>query len=136
MTTLQADDKKNTLEKLAKAIKNRPARSAWAKGIAAYALELIEEIEDFEGSDNFRKKALMNGAQDWHQYSEGGCALIYDADIAERLCTPSELKRTKGGDRHPGAGESWIDCQARALSQACRLILSLARRHDRIADLA
>jgi len=132
MTTQQADD----LEKLAKAIKNRPARSAWARGVAAYALELIAEVEDFGGSDNFRKKALLNGAQDWREFSEGGCALVYDADIAERLCTPSELKRTKGGDRHPGAGESWIDCQARALSQACRLILSLARRHDRIADLA
>ena len=131
MTTLQ--DKSATLEKLAQTIKARPARSAWSKGVALYALELIEEIEDFDGCDNFRTKALLNGAQDWRQYSEGGCALIYDADIAERLCTPSGLKRTRGGERNPNARESWIDCQARALSQACSLILRLARRHDRIA---
>ena len=117
------------LETLAEAIKAEPARSAWDKGVKLYALELIEEIsaDDWDGGPNMRKKTLLNGAQDWQQFSEGGCALIYDADIAERLCSPSELKRVKGGDRNPNATETWIDCQARALSQACRMVLRLAR---------
>tara|TARA_R110002012_G_scaffold135200_4_gene288893 strand:+ start:393 stop:764 length:372 start_codon:yes stop_codon:yes gene_type:complete len=117
------------LEALAEAIKAESARSAWDKGVKLYALELIEEIsaEDWDGGPNMRKKALLNGADDWQQFSEGGCALIYNADIAERLCSPSELNRVKGGDRDPNANESWMDCQARALSQAHRMVLRLAR---------
>jgi len=117
------------LETLAEAIKAEPARSAWDKGVKLYALELIEEIseEAWDGGENMRKKALLNGADDWRQFSEGGCSLIYDADIAERLCSPSELKRTRGGDRSPNKNETWIDCQARALFQACRMVLRLSR---------
>ena len=117
------------LADLAEAIKAEPARSAWDKGVKLYALELIEEIteEAWDGGPNMRKKALLNGAQDWRQFSEGGCSLIYDADIAERLCSPSELKRVRGGDRNPNANETWIDCQARALYQAYGMILRLAR---------
>ena len=68
------------------------------------------------------QKELLNGADNWRQYSEGGCALIYDADIAERLCSPSELKRCKGGERQPNSRENWIECQARALGQAANLV--------------
>ena len=70
------------------------------------------------------------GASDWQQYSEGGCALVYDADIAERLCSKSELKRVRGGERQPNARETWLDCQARALGQAA----SLVRRAYRVAS--
>jgi len=73
--------------------------------------------------DILQKRYLMlNGAQNWYQYSWGGCSLIYDRDIAERLCTPSELKRTKNGERRPNQNEEWLDVQARALRQAARKI--------------
>ena len=118
-----------TINQLREAIKNSPARSAWDKGIKLYALELIEELPDdqeFYGSPA-DKKELLNGADDWQQYSEGGGALIYDGDIAKRLCNPSEYKRTREGERQPNARESWIDAQARALYQAAALILRLAK---------
>ena len=118
-----------TIEQLREAIKNSPARSAWSKGIKLYALELIEEMpadQEFYGSPA-DKKELLNGADDWQQYSEGGCSLIYDGDIAERLCNPSEYKRTREGERQPNARESWLDAQARALYQAHRLICRLAK---------
>lgn len=118
-----------TIKQLREAIKNSPARSAWDKGIKLYALELIEELPDdqeFYGSPA-DKKELLNGADNWQQYSEGGCALIYDQDIAERLCTPSEYKRSRGGERRPNARETWLDVQARALYQAAALILRLAK---------
>ena len=85
-------------------------RSAWARGVHAYAVELVEGLEDGADLCNewMLQKELLNGADNWRQYSEGGCALIYDADIAERLCSPSELKRCKGGERHPNARENWI----------------------------
>lgn len=57
-----------------------------------------------------------------NEYSDGGLSLICDADIAQRLCTPSGLKKTKNGERDPNKYETWIQCQARALSQAWRLI--------------
>ena len=77
-----------------------------------------------------REKGL-DGAADWSQYSWGSCSLIYDSDIAERLCCPSELKKTRNGERRPNSREEWLDVQARALRQAanrvCRHIRSLER---------
>ena len=118
-----------TINQIREAIKNSPARSAWSRGVKEYALELIEELPDeqeFYGSPADRK-TLLNGAQDWKEYSEGGCSLIYNGDIAERLCNPSEYKRTKQGENQPNARENWIDVQARALYQAGNLILRLAK---------
>lgn len=47
----------------------------------------------------------MNGASTWSEYSWGGSALIYNGDIAKRLCNPSELKRTHNGERRPNSQE-------------------------------
>lgn len=90
----------------------------------AYAIELVEGLESSDDLSNERllEKAMLNGAGDWQQYSEGGCSLVYDADIAERLCSASELKRCKGGERQPNASENWLECQARALAQAAALV--------------
>jgi len=105
-------------------IESHKASSAWRKGVKAYAMELVESAEIELTRDNL-KSALLNGAETWGQYSYGGCALIYDADIAERLCSPSEYKRKRGGAAQPSPRETWLDCQARALSQAASLIKSL-----------
>lgn len=106
-------------------INAKRCRSAWDKGVRLYALELIDSIEEAaecEGEQPANERELkclaLNGAADWQQYSEGGCSLIYNKQIAERLCTASELKKTDNGRKDPNARESWIDCQARALFQA------------------
>lgn len=96
-------------------------KSAWTKGVELYADDLVESLE--ENKLEATKENLLNGAKDWREYSYGGCSLIYDADIAERLCSPSELKRVRGGDRQPNGRETWLDCQARALYQAARIVL-------------
>lgn len=101
-------------------------RSAWAKGVAIYAAELVESLEKESVPLDTMKAEMLNGAKDWSEYSSGGCALIYDGEIAERICSPSELKKTRNGDRAPNSRESWLDCQARALSQAFRLVSRLA----------
>ena len=102
----------------------KPGRSAWARGVQAYAVELVESLEDNSDLCNevMLQKELLNGAQSWAQYSEGGCALIYSADIAERLCSPSELKRNKWGMLPPNGRENWLEVQARALWQAHKVI--------------
>ena len=118
-----------TIAELRTAIQNEKARSAWGKGKKIYALELIEELDDsfeFCGSPA-DKKMLLNGADSWSQYSDGGCSLIYDGDIAERLCSPSELKKTRNGERNPNGQETWLDVQTRALTQAAGMVCRLAR---------
>lgn len=129
------------IEKLYKSIESEKQRSAWDKGVTKYALELVEQLGEqinggyFEELDLTESKkvraALLNGAADWSQYSWGGCSLIYDSDIAERLCNPSELKKTRNGERRPNSREEWLDTQARALFQAanrvCRHIRTLEK---------
>lgn len=102
--------------------------SAWSKGVTLYAFDLLDELEeaaddgyiDADDLASYRLvyRAMLNGASDWSQYSWGGSSLICNSDIAERLCCPSELKKTRGGERRPNSREEWLDVQARALSQA------------------
>jgi hypothetical protein len=118
-----------TIKEIRQAIESEKVRGAWRRGVMVYALELIEDMGESDTlpeSRAEREKALLNGADSWTQYSEGGCSLIYDGDIAKRLCNPSELKKTWNGERNPNGRETWIDVQARALSQAARLIGWLA----------
>lgn len=104
-------------------VRNTAARSAWNKGVKAYALDLLADLPDEIPADACHlSKLLLNGAQDWHEYSYGGCSLVYNGDIAWRLCTPSESRKTGGGERRPNGHEEWLDVQARALSQAAQLI--------------
>lgn len=103
-------------------------RSAWARGVKLYAHELLGNLlywttqgHYLDGLHEAEEKAL-NGAGSWEQYSRGGSSLVADWEIAERLCSPSELKRTKGGQLAPNGREDWIGVQARALSQAWDLL--------------
>lgn len=111
------------------ALEARRDRSAWGRGVTAYAIEMLEELEGEELFPRTVEKTLLNGAPSWHDYSWGGCALIYDADIAERLCSPSELRRTRGGERRPNAAEEWLDTQARACFQAAHRIKRIVCRN-------
>ena len=129
--------KENIIDQVKKEVEARTERSAWSKGVTAYALELVEGLEEaidggyFDPSDleapKLLERALLNGAQDWNQYSWGGSSLIYDGDIAARLCCPSELKKTRNGERRPNSREEWLDVQARALFQACNRVKKSVR---------
>ena len=101
-------------------------RGAWEKGVRTYAKELIGSLEVDEIDPAKLEAEMLNGARNWKEASEGGSHLIYDAQIAERLCSPSELKKCKGGKRQPNARETWLECQARALGQAARLVTMIA----------
>lgn len=117
-----------TKVELIKAINTSKARSAWARGVKEYAKYLVEEIYSND-TDVVKADAsiYLSGAKDWHEYSYGvhGCSLVYSYDIAELLCTPSELRKTDFGRKLPNSFENWLDVQARALFQAHRLITEL-----------
>ena len=98
--------------------------SKWNDGVDLY----VEEMREYLIGENLElnEKNLLDGAKDWKEYSYGGSALIYDDDIAERLATPSEIRRQTRKDglsSMANANETWLDVQARALYQASRRIL-------------
>ncbi len=115
----------------------KKARSAWSRGVFEYVRELWADLCEsikcgfFDAEDlkapQMVKKALLNGADSWNAYSWGGCSLIYNSDIAARLCCPSELKKTREGERRPNAREEWLDTQARALFQASAKLQRIIR---------
>lgn len=113
-------------------VESLKVRGAWNNGVKWYTLYLIAKMEDYTKVVPERSEiesVLLNGASDWKQFSYGGCALIYDGEIAETLCSPSELKKVtrKDGTLRDKANsrETWLDVQARALYQACNLIKSM-----------
>nr|DAG79803.1 MAG TPA: hypothetical protein [Caudoviricetes sp.] len=120
-------------------IKTSPARSAWKKGVKTYALEMLEnniKTEITAGlSEKELERRLLAGASTWYEYSWDGRSLIYNEDIAARLCAPWELRKTDNGSRRPNAHERWLDVQARALWQAEWLICKAYRAAcEQVAD--
>lgn len=83
---------------------------------ATYALEILNDYENlYQRDDSYNLnhenlKQLLCGAKDWRQYSEGGCSLVYNGDIEERI--------GKGGDL--------IERQADYLRQAYNMIANIA----------
>ena len=115
-------------------------RSAWKRATASDALDFLDQIQHGIESGELKPAALgdraelrrylLNGAETWEQYSWGGCGLIYDTDIARRYCTPSELKKTKDGQKNPNGREQWLDVQARALNQGARIAIDAILNAD------
>lgn len=107
------------------------SRSAWKKGVADAAFDLLEDFEGEELPATVKEleKALLNGCESWEQYSYYGNALCYNYQIAKRFCTPSEYQKKHEGALPPNNSENWIELQARALCQAFRLIKALVIDH-------
>lgn len=99
-------------------------RGAWNKGVKVYALTLLDWYIDEASESPLTLDTMLNGADDWYHYSRTGCgvARCYNDRIAETLCSPSDLKRCKGGAKNPNSYEDWCDVEGRALVQAWQLI--------------
>ena len=106
--------------------------SKWQQGVNQYARELKSDFRENYPGQKMTQEKLLNGARDWKQYSQGGMSLIYNDDIADRLATPSELKKARGKSGYVGSmankNESWLDVQARALHQASYKLLSQEKK--------
>ena len=116
-------------------VNNAKTRSAWSKGVKAYALDILASFEESgqwceengESVPELDERTALNGASDWSAWTYGGCGLVYDAYIAERLCTPSELRKLDGGARVPAGAATWCDIEARAAFQAWQMIAEAVR---------
>ena len=113
----------NELRKLVAEFQNR---SAWKRGVKEYTDELLDSLEEMAQiykrlpkDENELESWLLKGSMNWDYYSYRGYSLKSNRQIAERLCTPSELKKKDGGRLAPNSQESWLDVQTRALRQAC-----------------
>lgn len=124
------------IEVLRTVVDNEPSRSAWKKGVKTYAHMLLDSLEDWSYLNEFTisEEAVLNGAPSWDEWSWGGCGLIYNYQIAELLCNPTELKKTKGGEKDPNPRESWLDVQARAARQAWWMIERAIQKIERKQD--
>lgn len=115
----------------------KPERSAWGRGVQAYAekiaFTLADQVHEVEPTKAAIEHIALNGARDWSQYSWGGCSLVCDEDIAKLLCPPSTLKRKRNGALPPNSCEEWLDVQARALTQAFWRVLRIARSLEKVA---
>lgn len=108
-------------------------RSKWERGVHFLALTIVGDYEANEPGTACElgelESTLLNGAANWSQYCYGGQLLICDQEIAELLCTPSELRRCTAKDgalKDPNRREVWMDVQARAAAQAWQLIRDCA----------
>lgn len=114
------------MQKIRERLTATKPRSAWDKGVKEIAEGLLDQYEEIvryqEGTDPLTEKIVLNGASGWEQYCYGGCAMIYDREIAKTLCTPSELRRTDYGRKAPNSHETWMDVQIRAHIRAWALI--------------
>lgn len=119
------------LYKSVEAAKN--GRSKWANGVQYLALSIIGNYADDEPGAAVDlqdlEATLLNGATNWEAYCYGGLLLISNLEIAERLCSPSELRRCTAKDgflKDPNRREIWMDVQVRAAQQAWWLIRNCA----------
>nr|DAH29560.1 MAG TPA: hypothetical protein [Caudoviricetes sp.] len=111
-------------------IKEKP-RSAWARGVNNIAMDIANDIVvEADGNDAPHFYSVDDFSKHFYGVSlreavDGGSFLIYDTDIAENFCTPSELKRTKNGEYNPNRSETWLDVMYRGAYQAIRHIITL-----------
>lgn len=115
-------------------------RPAWDKGLREYAVWYILNPIALDGDDTQRqdwnvsslRELILNGAKDyqnphseyraWVRYSEGGCAIISNYEIARVLCSPSVFKKVEKSIENGTSDTNWVEIQARALYQAAQLI--------------
>lgn len=108
---------------------SKSERSCWSRGVASlirdYAEEVLHEHDGEEVSNKELFKLWSCGAETLRDAVYGGCFDIWNYDIAHRLCTPSELKKSNEGMRNPNRCETWLDVEYRAIYRAICLTYNI-----------
>lgn len=121
--------------------KTEQKRGQWNKTMAYYADLLLDSYIDIckwradqnEAIPDLSLDLVLNGASGWHQYSDGGCALVYDGDIAKVVFTPAQFAKWEQGRKV--TAEPLLDIQARALAAGWMVLKSAQRYANMCANL-
>lgn len=117
------------IQAVANEVNNTKTRSAWSKGVKAYALDILASFEEWrkwneengESVPELEERTALNGADNWRHWAEGASGLAESYAILCRLCPPSEVKK---GVRNI----DWLEVEARAARQAWRMIADAVRK--------
>lgn len=60
----------------------------------------IENIAKLDWSNGSLIKTILNGAKDFLQWSNGGCGLIYNYDLAKTLLAPEKFAQWENEDKY------------------------------------
>lgn len=100
--------------------KEKHYKSQHKKVVCLYAYEMVEYLEDInEFETKTLKQTLLNGAEDFLDYSMGGSSLISDYDISNRL------PKTYGKLAQHKDGTYLLEAQAYYLYKAYKLIFKI-----------
>lgn len=121
--------------------KTEQKRGQWNKTMAYYADFLLDSYIDIckwradqnEAIPALSLDVVLDGALGWNQYSYGGCALVYDGDIAKTVFTPAQFTKWQQGRKV--TAEPLLDIQARALDAGWRVLKSAQRYANMCANL-
>ncbi len=104
-----------------------PTTAKRYKGRKEFALYLIDYLcsPELEVSSENLEKVLLNGAENWKEYSEGGLPYAYDEDIANALYPPGQAKKMLKGDYN------WLKIQEDALRCAFELCMREVRHEGK-----
>lgn len=116
------------IQAVANEVNNTTTRSAWSKGVKAYALDILANFEEWrkwneengESVPELDERTALNGADNWQHWAAGASGLAESYAILCRLCPPSEIKK---GVRNI----DWLEVEARAARQAWRMIAEAVR---------
>ena len=110
---------------------SRTERSYWSRGVASLIRDYGEDVlgehdgEIISARDFYK---LWNcGADSLRDAVYGGSFDIWNYDIAKRLCTPSDLKKSNEGMRRPNKRQDWIDVELIAVQQAMYKSLAIMK---------
>lgn len=104
-------------------------RSQWDKGVAFYADWILSNCTkegrlDLEVNSKL-ETILLGGVSNWYEASYQGYFFKDANDICALLCTASEQQKKDYGRLAPNKQETWYSVQAKALTEASKLIRNI-----------
>lgn len=121
----------------AELMKETPRRSAWDKGVYAFAVRILDAYESrtaWQREDLLPNnkaafiECLRRSWGNWSAFDHNTAHPLTAEAVCKALCSPSEAKKKKNGILPPNAFESWADVATRAYSQAADKLVKIAAR--------
>ena len=118
------------IKDLRNAVDVRPGMSSYERVLRRYIMDLLENHilnngltiwDDMENLSQITEADLLDGADNWFEYSRHGNALVWSQDISMRLF---------GKKTYDGNPEDLVVCQALMLSRAAAYLVSCINMFD------